>query len=77
MRVVVADQKVEDYGVHQARQVEDRRTGDLAQQSKALLEQRPVFFLILVLGDDAQCLAKVLLAGLLKHSDLYNDVYMV
>jgi len=67
VRVVVADKEVKDHRVQHPRQVEDRRAGDLTQQSETLFERRPTFLLILVLGDDAQCLAEVLLMQAFKR----------
>ena len=61
MRIVIADQRIEDHVVEQAQHL--RRTGarGAAYQLKALRQIRPPLVLVFHFRHHAQCLAKILL----------------
>ena len=61
MRIVVADQRVEDDIVEQLQDLRRMRAGDTAQQGKTLRQIRPAFVLVFQFRHDAQRLAKIFL----------------
>lgn len=61
MRIVIADQRIEDHVVEQSQNL--RRTGarDTAHKIKALSQIRATFILVFYFGHHAQRLAEILL----------------
>lgn len=61
MRIMIADQRIEDHVVEQSQYLWRTGTRRTAYQVKALDQIRTTFILVLQFGHHAKCLAEVLL----------------